>query len=160
MGANTFLETFKVFKKLKLRFLEGLFKLRKWRTNDSNSREQIGVETSETLKQTKIFGILWDEQSDLFKFEFEEILKLAATLKPIKRNVLKVLAMIFDLLGDLQPIIVNFKIIFQDICKLKLQWDKPVTPGLLKDWQETNTLSVIACIEFPGKRLTKVNKSN
>ena len=159
MEANTFLETFKVFKKLKLRFLEGLFKLWKWRTNDSNSREQIGVETSETLKQTKIFGILWDEQSDLFKFEFEEILKLAATLKPIKRNVLKVLAMIFDLLGDLQPIIVNFKIIFQDICKLKLQWDKPVTPGLLKDWQETNTLSVIECIEFPRKMLTKVNKS-
>ena len=96
MGANTILETFKVFKKSKLLFLEGLFKLRKWRTNGSNSREQIEVETSETLKLKKIFGILWDEQSDLFKFEFEEILKLAATLKPIKRNVLKVLAMVFD----------------------------------------------------------------
>ena len=56
--------------------------------------------------------MLWDELSDLFKFEFEEILKLAASIEPTKQNVLKVLAMsFFYLLGVLQPVIVNFKII-------------------------------------------------
>ena len=56
--------------------------------------------------------MLWDELSDLFKFEFEEILKLAASIEPTKQNVLKVLAMsFFYLLGVLQSVIVNFKII-------------------------------------------------
>ena len=55
--------------------------------------------------------------------------------------------MFFDPLGVLQPIIVNFKIIFQNICKLKLQWDETLTPELLKDLQEAmSTLSVIECI--------------
>ena len=60
--------------------------------------------------------------------------------------------MFLDSLGLLQPIIVNFKIIFQNICKLNLQWDEPLTPEVVKDWQETiSTLSVIECIEFPFK---------
>ena len=55
---------------------------------------------------------------------------------------------VFDALGVLQPIIVNFKVIFQNIFKLKLQWDEPLQPEILKDWQETiNTSSVIKCIE-------------
>ena len=146
-GANTIEETFELFKKLKLRFLKGSSNLWKWGTNDSNLREQIGIETSKTLKPTKILGILWDEQNNLLKFEFEKILKLGGTLEPTKRNVLKVLAMFFDPLGVLQPIIVNFKIIFQNICKLKLQWDETLTPELLKDLQEAmSTLSVIECI--------------
>ena len=131
-GANIE-ETFELFKKLKLRFLGCSFNLRKWRTNDSNLREQIGIKTNKTWKPTAILGILWDEQRDLIKFEFEEILKLAATLEPTKGNVLKFLAMFIDHLGVLQPIILNFKIIFQNICNLKLQWDKPLTPELLKD---------------------------
>ena len=61
---------------------------------------------------TNVLRMLWDELSDLFKFEFEEILKLAASIEPTKQNVLKVLAMsFFYLLGVLQPVIVNFKII-------------------------------------------------
>ena len=55
---------------------------------------------------------------------------------------------VFDALGVLQPIIGNFKVIFQNIFKLKLQWDEPLQPEILKDWQETiNTSSVIECIE-------------
>ena len=41
---------------------------------------------------TNVLRIQWDELSDLFKFEFEEILKLAASIEPTKQNVLKVLA--------------------------------------------------------------------
>ena len=39
-GANAIEGTFELFKKLKIRFLEGSFNLRKWRANESNLREQ------------------------------------------------------------------------------------------------------------------------
>ena len=57
-GTNTIEKTFELFKKLKLRFLEGLFNLQKLRTSDSNLHEQIRIEGSKTLKPTKILGIL------------------------------------------------------------------------------------------------------
>ena len=85
-GANTIDEIFDLFKKLKLRFFEGLFNLRKWRLNDSNLREKFGMETNKTLTLTRILGILWDEESNLVKFEFKEILKLSANLELTKQN--------------------------------------------------------------------------
>ena len=85
-GANTIDEIFDLFKKLKLRFFEGLFNLRKWRLNDSNLREKFGMETNKTLTLTRILGILWDEESNLVKFEFKEILKLSASLELTKQN--------------------------------------------------------------------------
>ena len=85
-GANTIDEIFDLFKKLKLHFFEGLFNLRKWRLNDSNLREKFGMETNKTLTLTRILGILWDEESNLVKFEFKEILKFSASLELTKQN--------------------------------------------------------------------------
>ena len=38
-GENSFEAALELYKKLKIRFTEGLFNLRKWRTNDSKLRE-------------------------------------------------------------------------------------------------------------------------
>ena len=44
------------------------------------------METNKTLTLTRILGILWDEESNLVKFEFKEILKLSASLELTKQN--------------------------------------------------------------------------
>ena len=49
--ANTIEEAFEAT------FSEGSFNLPKWRTNDSNLREHIGIKIGQTLKPTKIFVI-------------------------------------------------------------------------------------------------------
>ena len=113
----------KAYKKLKIRFLEGLFHLRKRRTNHPKLRKLIcGGEQS--LGPSKILRVIWDEQTDNFIFDFAEIYKFSRGLYVTKRNVLKILAIFYDPIGVLQPIMITFKILFQQICRTKIQWDE------------------------------------
>ena len=62
-GENHFEKAFDLYKKLKIRFLEGLIHLRKCRTNHPKLRKLIcGGEQS--LGPSKILGVIWDEQTD------------------------------------------------------------------------------------------------
>ena len=65
-GANTIEETFELLKKLKPCFLESSFNLQIWRTSHSNLPEQIGIETSKTLKPRKILAIFLNLNSKKF----------------------------------------------------------------------------------------------
>ena len=56
-GENSFKKAFKLYKKLKLRFIEGLFFLRKWRKNDEKLRHLIN-EKDDEIHPCKILGIL------------------------------------------------------------------------------------------------------
>ena len=114
-----------MFKKLKLRFLDGHFRLSKWRTNDPKLREIFSENTSNSLQPEKLLGILWEEADDMLVFDFSEIREIYKTLDITKRNVYKILAMFYDLTGLLQPILINnLKRLFQEICKQKLSWDE------------------------------------
>ena len=46
------------------------------------------------------------------------------TLSVTKRSILKILAMLFDSIGILQPLVINLKILFQKVCKEKFDWDE------------------------------------
>ena len=128
-GENDFEKVLDLYKKLKIRFLEGLFHLRKWRTNHQKLRKLIcGGEQS--LGHSKSLGVIWDEQTDNFIFDFAEICKFSKGLNVTKGNVLKILAMFYDPIGVLQPIMINFKILFQQICRTKIQWDEEITGDL------------------------------
>ena len=76
------------------------------------------------MQPEKILGILWEEAGDMLVFDFSEICKTCKTLNITKRNVLKILAMLYDPIGLLQPILINLKRMLQEICKQKLSWDE------------------------------------
>ena len=95
-----------LFKKLKLKFLDGHFHLRKWRINDPKLRKINSENTSTSLQPEKIIGILWEEISEMLVFYFSEICETCETLDITKRNVLKTLAMFYDPIGLLQPILI------------------------------------------------------
>ena len=63
-GEDTVEKTY-LFKKLKLRFLEGHFNLRKWRTNDKRLRELI-CDNDTSIKPSKVLRVQWNEQHDVF----------------------------------------------------------------------------------------------
>ena len=71
-GENSLECVFYFSKSLKLRFLEGLFHLKKWKANDIKVREFISG--SNSIKILKVLGILWDERKDRFIYYFKEIL--------------------------------------------------------------------------------------
>ena len=54
-----------------------------------------------------------------------------------KRTVLRVLASIYDPLGILSPAVVILKLLFQEICALKLDWDVPLVDNFVLKWRKT-----------------------
>ena len=70
---------------------------------------------------------------------------------PTKRNILSVIASVYDPVGYLQPIVFKLKSLFQKLCKSKLQWDDDI--GILVNkWKEivtsltsSETVSVNRC---------------
>ena len=80
-------------------------------------------------------GVLWDKIDDTFVFDFKEIVELSQTLSATKRNILKILAMFFDPIGILQPLVINLKILFQKACKKKFDWDEVISEELQEEWK-------------------------
>ena len=99
-------------------------------------------------------GIYWDEISDEILFDFKEIIDFSKTLNATKRNILKILAMFYDPIGFLQPLIINLKITFQKVCKLKIDWDEEIPLDLKNEWLLTlNCLETLGEIRIPRKMI-------
>ena len=54
-------------------------------------------------KQVKVLGMKCDCDTDDFYFDFESLVEFEYQLKPTKRNLLRLIAKIFDPLGLLSP---------------------------------------------------------
>ncbi len=127
-------QALELYQKTKCRMAEGGFNLRKWLTNsktlsekideeerrvdkeecnDINDREEtetyaklsLGIKGSYS-KCHKVLGQAWDNYKDEFKFEIFKIGEKAKMLSPTKRNLLSVLASLFDPLGIISPLVV------------------------------------------------------
>ena len=106
-------------------------------TNDSSLQQIIDLKEFQHEKsdcQRKVLGINWSTDNDEFIFQFDEVLTLAETLPPTKRNILKIGAKIFDPLGLISPINLQFKLIFKRLCLDKYDWDTEITDDVLKTW--------------------------
>ena len=71
-------------------------------------------------------GLNWDTGAGDFIFDFENISRTAEKLDITKRNILRVAATFFDLLGLISPITLQPKLIFQELCGNKLEQDKVI----------------------------------
>ena len=74
----------------------------------------------------------WDTKEDKFSFEFGDVVSYMQSLCPTKRSVLRLSAKIFDPLGILSPFVISIKILFQTLCKSKLEWDDELDGSLFK----------------------------
>ena len=115
---------------MKVRFLEVNFNIRKWRTNDKdlcklinlyekNKGVNSGVEMNyvNSVNSKKVLGLYWDHEKYIISLEINEVFKEAINIIPTKRNILSVIASVYDPMGYLQPIVIELKILFQKICK-------------------------------------------
>ena len=111
----------------------------KWFTNSTQLSEKI-CETEndqpiDVKTTTKILGVNWDLDNDKFVFTFDEIVSFASTMTVTKRNVLKITNVFFDPLGFLCPIVLQAKLIFNNICILKTGSDSEMPVEVEKDWK-------------------------
>ncbi|GFY12223.1 uncharacterized protein TNCV_4935121 [Trichonephila clavipes] len=101
---------------------------------------------SSDQKTIKTLGIIWSPQFDYFSFKTVVNCRESYT----KREVLSIIARLFDPLGFLGPILTKAKLILQKLWVLKLDWDEPLSNPIAKEWNDfVSTLPVIQNIHVP-----------
>ena len=124
----------------------GGFNLRKWETNNLVLRNIISqdktlndIQNEKTDESTYaqsqlgfnshtfrwVLGINWDINNDFLVYEFADIIAVASRLEITKRNILRVSIMLYNPLGLICPIVLQFGLIFQSLSAKKLEWDSP-----------------------------------
>ena len=142
-GVNSTEQGINLYKKIKLSFSDIGFNVRKWRSNDKDlfdliyeNEKKISKDSVcyDDLKCSRVLGILWDEEKDIFILGVDDLFKNASNINPTKRNILSIICGVYDPVGYLQPIIIKLKLLFQEICLLNITWDEEIREDLLSKW--------------------------
>ena len=83
----------------------------------------------------KVLGVSWNPISDTLEFDNTEIAKSLHELKPTKRNIVGVASRVYNPLRFLSPVVVSLKIIFQELCRSRIDWDDPLPQELELKWK-------------------------
>ena len=91
----------------------------------------------------------WDSANDTLVQDVTHIITFAKSLPITKRSVLKLAAKIFDPLGCINAFTINLKMLFQQLCIDKIEWDKPLTgeyreqyTKLINDLEKVNNVYI------------------
>ncbi|XP_068229467.1 uncharacterized protein [Palaemon carinicauda] len=103
----------------------------------SISREWYSRGTSELIngsesQKTKALGVQWHLATDEFGVHAELVL-----VPRTKHDLLLAIASIYDPLGILAPVLIEVRVIIQDLCRLKIAWDMELdsdTTDRIKAW--------------------------
>ena len=82
------------------------------------------------LGEHKVLGVLWNRGRDEYIVALGRVALEARSVCPTKRSIVSTVGKFRDPLGILSPVIVTFKILFQELCKEKREWDQPITGQL------------------------------
>ena len=118
----------------------GGFQLTKWRSNCPEVLSSIPTEEQapsiekcglDPCNVTKTLGIVWKIEGDLLMTDVT-----LGTFPKTRRGVLSSVATIFDPLGMASPLIFPGKMINQDLCRLKMDWDADLPDEIRTAWEE------------------------
>ena len=104
--------------------------------DESYTKSTLGITQPANAGETKVLGVRWDPVLDCLVFDFREVATQAANLEPIKRHIVGVATRFYDPVGFVSPVTIRFKMLFQELCEAKLDWDEPLPPYLLRKWQD------------------------
>lgn len=78
----------------------------------------------------RALGVQWNVTSDRFGF------KITIKDRPAtRRGILSIISSVYDPLGFAAPFVLQAKLILQDLCRRKLDWDEKIPVDSLKRWQ-------------------------
>ena len=100
----------------------------------------------------KVLGVKWKPLDDQLVCDLSSLVQGAVSMKPTKRNIIGLSARFYDPLGFLSPVTVQFKMLFQDVCAARLNWDELLSGALLTKWnslllglEQSRTLCIPRC---------------
>ena len=95
-------------------------------TDKTYSKQQL----SKGDTKTKILGISWNKQDDQLEVKFPQ-----RQTEATKRGVLQYLASVYDPIGLISSTLVRGRMIFREICSLKIGWDMILPDQLKGKWE-------------------------
>ena len=161
-GGKTEAKALELYEKSRQCLRQAGFTLRKFMSNSTtlqahiSSQDSYGVQvpqrehvtcdeesyTKNTLGErldlpecVKVLGVKWKPAEDVLVCDLSDLYKVAVTMHPTKRNVIGLSARVYDPMGILSPWTVCFKLLFQDICAARLDWDDQLEGEILMKWK-------------------------
>ena len=102
--------------------------------DESYTKNTLG-ERLDLPECVKVLGVKWKPAEDVLVCDIGKFYKVAVTMHPTKRNVIGLSARVYDPMGILSPSTVCSKLLFQDICAARLDWDDQLEGELLLKWR-------------------------
>lgn len=138
MGADTLDELQESLDQLSGILQRGGLALGKYCSNSPSVMQRIPPENHEKCLRIddheiiRTLGLLFEPTTDTFHYCTEDIQSCGDT----KRRILSLIAKMFDPLGLISPVVTLAKIFYQDLWKLKLDWDEVLPEELSRKWHE------------------------
>ena len=134
----------------------GGFNLTKFVINNADLLEHIGVNDRATEvkdmvpdSESRALGVQWQVNEDTFHYVIKPT-ETDVTTTVTRRIILSKVSSMYDPLGQISPIVLLGKMIFQECTKLGLDWDDPVPSNLERKWQLwRSTLRELESLHFP-----------
>ena len=131
------------------------FELTKWISNsekllatipeDDREKSVKTFEIGEVLPEGSTLGVKWNIENDAFCYKVN--VKDGVNTR---RQILSVVASLYDPLGFMSPVTLQAKQILQELCEEGVGWDDPVSSPVLSKWEYwAKTLPLIQSIEIP-----------
>ena len=131
-GADNDETAYQLFMVSKELLKKGGFNLRKFMTNSRDLQEKI--DRVEDSKEKSVLGVQWNIEKDELIVGIPEVVNEDSDMIVTKRYVVHTVGKFFDPIGVLSPVVVRFKMFFQELCEAKIEWDQPLVGSLLDQW--------------------------
>ena len=80
-------------------------------------------------------GLKWNVEEDVFTWAADDDTLVQTRGKAItRRGILSAVSSLFDPLGMIAPFIMKAKLLLQELCRKKLQWDEEIRELEKKQW--------------------------
>ena len=146
IGCDSVEDAIQMFEKAQMRFKEGGFTLRKWKSNNQEVRgdirekkitgeEVLGKSSNKETESTKVLGLKWSQEKDTLAVQLAS--DNSRILEPVtKRKMLSKVSEIFNPLGAASPVTIRGRILLQDVCKTQKKWDETVNSEVEKRYAQ------------------------
>ncbi|XP_044753563.1 uncharacterized protein LOC123312983 [Coccinella septempunctata] len=129
-GADTIEEARHIQKEVTDLLKKGGFNIRKWKYNVLTESKSTAT-LDDKNGPTKTLGITWTPREDNIQY----LIKRNSEHRLTKRKILSEIATIFDPLGLLSPVIIQAKLLMQEIWKTNTSWDEPPPEHIRNTWK-------------------------
>ena len=127
-------------------FARGKFETRAWNSNHPT------VDTNHAETIVDVLGHRWNKEDDTFTLKPRSMQLEVGPMT--KRAILGLVAKMWDPLGILAPVTINFRIDLQDLWHRGVAWDQPLDESDIERWK-AHTIQMLELMTFQFPRCLK-----